>query len=118
MTIDPPIRIAFSRTRVVPWGSPTPPDEDTLHAYLVDESLSPVRWSAEAYDAFPAHAHSFDKVLYVVSGELLIGLPQEGGQVRLRTGDRLELPAYTIHDAVVGPAGVVCLEAHHTIGCK
>lgn len=112
------MRLAFSRTRVAPWGSPIPPDEDTLYGYLMEESLLPLRWSADAFDAFPAHAHSFDKVLYIVSGELLVGLPQEGGQVRLRAGDRIELPAYTIHDAVVGPAGVVCLEAHHTIGCE
>jgi hypothetical protein len=30
----------------------------------------------------------------------------------LNPGDRLDLPAGTVHDAVVGPQGVVCLEAH------
>ena len=32
------------------------------------------------------------------------------------TGDRLELPAGTAHDAVVGPDGVTCLEAHRPAG--
>jgi hypothetical protein len=32
--------------------------------------------------------------------------------VTLNAGDRLELPAGTLHDAIVGPRGVVCLEAH------
>ena len=32
------------------------------------------------------------------------------------TGDRLELPAGTLHEAVVGPAGVDCLEAHRPTG--
>ena len=36
--------------------------------------------------------------------------------VELATGDRLELPAGTRHDAVVGPAGVTCLEAHLPAG--
>jgi hypothetical protein len=36
--------------------------------------------------------------------------------VSLAAGDRLELPAGTIHDAVVGPDGVTCLEAHLPAG--
>jgi hypothetical protein len=31
-------------------------------------------------------------------------------------GDRLDLPAGTAHDAVVGPDGVTCLEAHVPAG--
>ena len=36
----------------------------------------------------------------------------DGRTIELAAGDRLELPAGTTHDAVVGPAGVTCLEAH------
>ncbi len=36
--------------------------------------------------------------------------------VELRVGDRLDLPAGTSHDAVVGPDGVSCLEAHLPAG--
>jgi hypothetical protein len=36
--------------------------------------------------------------------------------VPLRDGDRLDLPAGVDHDAVVGPAGVTCLEAHLPAG--
>lgn len=36
--------------------------------------------------------------------------------VMLQPGDRLELPPRTPHRAVVGPAGVVCLEAHRPVG--
>jgi hypothetical protein len=32
--------------------------------------------------------------------------------VTLNAGDRLDLPAGIVHDADVGPQGVVCLEAH------
>jgi len=34
-----------------------------------------------------------------------------GRVVVMKPGDRLDLPAYTLYSAVVGPAGVVCLEA-------
>jgi hypothetical protein len=30
----------------------------------------------------------------------------------LNAGDRIDLPANTFHNAVVGPQGVTCLEAH------
>jgi chorismate synthase len=43
-------------------------------------------------------------------------LPDEARSVELVTGDRLELPAGTRHDATVGPAGVTCLEAHLPAG--
>jgi hypothetical protein len=36
----------------------------------------------------------------------------DGDSVNLEAGDRLELPARTDHDALVGPEGVTCLEAH------
>jgi quercetin dioxygenase-like cupin family protein len=51
-------------------------------------------------------------MIYVVEGSITFGLPQEGQRVTLNAGDRLELPASIVHDAVVGPQGVVCLEAH------
>jgi hypothetical protein len=34
----------------------------------------------------------------------------------LGAGDRLELPARTLHAAIVGPEGVDCLEAHVSAG--
>jgi quercetin dioxygenase-like cupin family protein len=56
--------------------------------------------------------HSYTKIIYVVHGSITFGLPDLGQQITLKAGDRLDLPAGTVHDAVVGPQGVVCLEAH------
>jgi quercetin dioxygenase-like cupin family protein len=50
-------------------------------------------------------------VIYVVQGSIAFGLPELGKQLTLQAGDRLDLPAGVVHDAVVGPQGVVCLEA-------
>ena len=36
--------------------------------------------------------------------------------IDLEVGDRLDLPAGTRHDAVVGRDGVTCLEAHAPAG--
>jgi hypothetical protein len=51
----------------------------------------------------------------VEQGSIHYGLPR-GDAVDLVVGDRLELPAGTEHDALVGPDGVTCLEAHLAAG--
>jgi quercetin dioxygenase-like cupin family protein len=79
---------------------------------MTDEGLSPYTWSNGPHDVYSPHLHSYDKVIYVVQGSITFGLPELGGKLSLRAGDRLDLPANTVHDAVVGPQGVICLEAH------
>ncbi|HKY54408.1 MAG TPA: hypothetical protein VJM08_08890 [Anaerolineales bacterium] len=97
---------------VTPWSDSTPPAESTLLHLCAQEGLSPYQWSNGPHDVYSAHKHSYDKVIYVVSGSITFGLPEESRQLLLKAGDRLDLPANTVHDAVVGPQGVVCLEAH------
>jgi uncharacterized protein YjlB len=65
---------------------------------------------------YAAHSHGFDKVLVCAAGSIVFGLPGRGDNVALSEGDRLDLPAGTSHDAVVGPDGVTCLEAHLPAG--
>ena len=80
------------------------------------EGLEPGSWSNDPNDRYAAHDHPFDKVLVVASGSIRFGLPDLGRSVELTTGDRLDLPAGTRHDAVVGGPGVTCLEAHVPAG--
>lgn len=86
-----------------------------LDARLQAEGLSASPWSNGPGDRYGAHDHSYDKVIVVATGSIAFGLPA-GRSVELAAGDRLELPAGTRHDAVVGPAGVTCLEAHAPAG--
>jgi quercetin dioxygenase-like cupin family protein len=79
---------------------------------MVDEGLSPYSWSNGPNDIYSAHTHSYDKVIYVVQGTITFGLPTLGKQFTLKAGDRLDLPAGTVHDATVGSQGVTCLEGH------
>jgi mannose-6-phosphate isomerase-like protein (cupin superfamily) len=87
---------------------------DDLFQRLRSEGLAPSPWSNGPGDRYAAHEHDYDKVIVVERGSIRFGLTDQG--VDLAGGDRLELPAGTRHDAVVGPAGVRCLEAHLPAG--
>ena len=97
---------------VTPWADSAPPTQSTLRQILSDEGLSPYSWSNGPHDRYAAHSHSYNKVIYVVQGSITFGLPELGKQLDMQAGDRLDLPAGVVHDAVVGAQGVVCLEAH------
>jgi len=83
---------------------------------LRSEGLDPSPWSNGPGDRYGAHEHGYDKVIVVERGSIGFGLPDHGRTVELATGDRLELPAGTVHDAIVGPSGVMCWEAHLPAG--
>jgi uncharacterized protein YjlB len=80
------------------------------------DGLDPSSWSNGPGDRYAAHDHAYDKVIAVERGSIRFGLPATAVGVELAAGDRLELPAGTAHDAVVGPAGVTCQEAHLPAG--
>jgi hypothetical protein len=88
---------------------------DTLER-LRAAGLEPGSWSNGPHDRYAAHDHGYDKVIVVASGSIAFGLPDRSEVIELLVGDRLDLPARTSHDAVVGPDGVSCLEAHIPAG--
>lgn len=73
-----------------------------------------VSWSNGPGESYPAHQHGYDKVLSVVAGSVTFTMPDHA--VLLQAGDRLALPAGTLHGALVGPDGVRCHEAHLPAG--
>ena len=97
-------------------GMSSTPGEPELAARLRAEGLVPGAWGNGPGDVYAAHRHGFDKVLVCAAGSITFGLAAQGERVELRVGDRLDLPAGVDHDAVVGPAGVTCLEAHLPAG--
>jgi quercetin dioxygenase-like cupin family protein len=52
--------------------------------------------------------------LYVVEGTLEITLPDTNQRVKLRGGDRVEIPAGIRHGTIVGSTGAKCVEASKT----
>ncbi len=87
-----------------------------LAARLRAEGLRAGVWANGPGDRYGAHEHAYDKVIVATAGSIRFGLPATGDAVVLATGDRLELPAGTCHDAVAGSDGVTCLEAHLDAG--
>jgi mannose-6-phosphate isomerase-like protein (cupin superfamily) len=78
---------------------------------LAAEGHAPTCRSNEPGERCIAHRHDHDRVLVVACGEITFGLPEIHRSVRLMPGDRLDLPAGTLHDAAVGRDGVTCAEA-------
>jgi uncharacterized protein YjlB len=87
-----------------------------LEAGLRAEGLDPGAWSNGPRYRYAAHEHGYDKILVCAAGSIRFGLPMLGTAVDLVSGDRLDLPAGTTHDALVGADGVTCLEAHLPAG--
>jgi quercetin dioxygenase-like cupin family protein len=83
---------------------------------LREQGLDDSGWGNGPGERYAAHEHGYDKVIAVERGSIHFGLPGTGDTVELVAGDRLDLPAGTIHDALVGPTGVLCLEAHLPVG--
>jgi quercetin dioxygenase-like cupin family protein len=84
---------------------------DAAAAVMHAEGLEPYAWENGPGYVYPAHRHAYDKVLFCVRGAIRFDLAEEHRSVEMAAGDRLDLPAGTAHGAVVGPNGVVCLEA-------
>ncbi|HVL52765.1 MAG TPA: hypothetical protein VM344_00725 [Vitreimonas sp.] len=89
---------------------------DELVERLRAGGLEASPWSNAPGDRYGAHQHAYDKVLVCAAGSVVFGLPDRTERVPLEPGDRLDLPAGIRHDAVVGPEGVTCLEAHVPAG--
>ena len=90
--------------------------ESQLRLRLAAEGLIAQTWANGPHDVYSEHRHSYDKVLVAVTGSITFHLPELEREARLGAGDRLDLPARTLHAADVGPNGVTCLEAHLPAG--
>ena len=85
---------------------------DELMAKLRTEAGGCYSWSNGPGDRYAAHSHSFEKVLYCVDGSITFVLENERKRLELEAGDRMVLPAGTVHSAVVGASGCTCIEGH------
>ena len=79
-------------------------------ARLQGEASGCYAWSNGPHDRYAPHTHTYEKVLYCVDGSITFVLEREGRELVLNAGDRMVLPAGTVHSAVVGEAGCTCIE--------
>jgi mannose-6-phosphate isomerase-like protein (cupin superfamily) len=83
---------------------------EDLMDQLRREATGCYSWSNGAGDRYAAHSHGYEKVLYCVDGSITFTLEADRRPLLLRPGDRMVLPAGTVHSAVVGPTGCTCIE--------
>ena len=70
------------------------------------------RWSDGPGAAYSPHSHDHDETICLLEGA--ITFTAGGKTIHLaRAGDRLNLPAGTVHAAEAGPAGATYLIAEH-----
>jgi len=77
---------------------------------LRGEATGCYSWSNGPGDRYAPHSHEYEKVLYCVDGSITFVLEAGGRRIELKGGDRMVLPAGTVHGALVGPAGCTCIE--------
>jgi quercetin dioxygenase-like cupin family protein len=87
-----------------------PQQHDALMARLRNEATGCYAWSNGPGDRYSPHSHTYEKVLYCTDGSITFVLEREGKELRLNAGDRMVLPAGTVHSAMVGPGGCTCIE--------
>jgi quercetin dioxygenase-like cupin family protein len=81
-----------------------------LMTKLRSEASGCYSWSNRPGDRYAPHSHNYEKVLYCVDGSITFVLEAEGRKLELKSGDRMVLPAGTIHSAMVGASGCTCIE--------
>ena len=88
-----------------------PLDVAAIERSYADAGLRSQRWSARPGERFAAHSHGWHKALYCLRGSITFTLPDDGREIALRPGDRIDLPAGTLHSAIAGPEGCACIES-------
>jgi quercetin dioxygenase-like cupin family protein len=83
---------------------------DELMTRLRAEASGCYSWSNGPGDRYAPHSHGYEKVLYCVDGAITFILEGEGRRLELTAGERMVLPAGTVHSAEVGPIGCTCIE--------
>jgi quercetin dioxygenase-like cupin family protein len=95
------------RLEVVSWRGAEPPRERALRDELASRGFGASLWRDVPGARYEAHSHERDEALWVLEGEMIFEAAD--CTFRLGPGDRLELPAGTVHTAVAGKAGATYL---------
>ncbi len=90
-----------------PWTERGTPSAAELRARLAAEGFDAFEWTDGPGAHYTPHRHEHDESLWVVRGEITFGVG--GRRYRLGPGDRLMLPAGTVHTADAGPEGATYL---------
>ena len=92
---------------LIPWPDDDPPTEAALRGALERDGFAPFAWTDAPGARYTPHSHDHDESIWCVRGEITFGAG--GRSLRLGPGDRLMLPAGTVHTAHIGPDGATYL---------
>ncbi len=98
-------RLHHRHLRIVPVAT-----TEELMTRLQGEARDCYSWSNGPGDRYAPHRHDYEKVLYCVDGSITFVLEGQAERLELTAGDRMVLPAGTVHAADVGPNGCTCIE--------
>lgn len=90
------------------WTEPTRPSEDEVKKAIVATGLAAMRWEGEPGKSWTPHRHGREKTLWCAAGDIIFHTTD--GVIELYPGDKMVLPAGTVHGADAGEQGVVCYE--------
>ncbi len=93
------------------WHGGQYPTKSTVTRLMQQDGLRPYEWISKPNQRYAVRSHGYDKILYLIDGSLEIHLPDTNERVRLRGGDRIDIPAGVRHGTISGMGGAVCLEA-------
>ena len=93
--------------KVTRWNNPEPPTQSELVRAMEAEGLAAYIEDDEPNHSYEAHTHPNDEVLVAVLGEITMGVGDQ--KWVLKPGDRLDLPANTLHWAETPSTGPIRL---------
>jgi quercetin dioxygenase-like cupin family protein len=93
------------------WQGSQHPTMANVVRKMKEEQLRPYMWNNMPNYRYAVRSHNYDKVLYVLDGIVEVTLPDSNQRVKLRAGDRIDIPAGVRHGTNVGSSGAQCVEA-------
>jgi mannose-6-phosphate isomerase-like protein (cupin superfamily) len=99
------------KVTVARWAGSQHPTVSSITRMMREEGLRPYEWDNLPNYRYAVRSHNYNKVLYVLAGSLEITLPDTNERVRLKVGDRINIPAGVRHGTILGHTGARCVEA-------
>jgi quercetin dioxygenase-like cupin family protein len=93
--------------KITRWAQNELPALETLRHELGKQGYRVSEWTDAPGTVYPVHQHEETEVRWVVRGQLRIGLPEQGQEIILHAGDRLELEPHELYWADVEDAAPV-----------
>lgn len=103
--------IQVATVTITRWQESQHPSMSIIMQRMKEDGLRPYMWTNMPNHRYAIRSHNYDKVVYVIDGVVEVSLPDSNQRVKLRTGDRIDIPAGVRHGTQVGNNGAKCVEA-------